>query len=109
MSPRLPRNYNGNQLTSKPISHILPSVLNRITANYQDKGELILAAWPQIIGDKLAPMTKAVSYRDGVLTVQVKNSTLFSLLNQHEKPRLLAALQKKFPRENIKTLLFRMG
>lgn len=109
MSSRLPRNYNGNQLTSKPIGQILPSVLNKITASYHDKGELIIAAWPQVIGDKLAPMTKAVSYREGVLTVQVKNSTLYSLLNQHEKGRLLAALQKKIPRENIRTLLFRMG
>ena len=58
------------------------------------------------MGEKMAPMTKPVSFADGVLTVKVKSSTLYSLLVAHEKPRLLGRLKEKF---SIRNLVFRVG
>ena len=54
-------------------------------------------------------MTVAVSLIEGVLTVRVKNATLYSLLVQHEKERLLKALQKKFSKGAVCQLVFKVG
>jgi hypothetical protein len=88
---------------------LLPLVLTKIGEVYQQRSDLILAMWPDIIGIKLATMTQAVSFADGILVVKVKNSTLHSLLNQHEKLRLLHLLRQKFPHVKIKNIYFRIG
>lgn len=103
------RKYDGTQLTSHRMIDLLPSVLAKISAVCDQRSDLILAFWPDIIGSKLASMTKAVSFSGGVLIVNVKNSTLYSLLSQHEKVRLLKLLRQKFPHAEIKNLVFRMG
>lgn len=106
---RTPKNYNGTDVTTHHITALLPIVLAKVGEVYAERPDLILAAWPEIIGAKLAAMTQAVSFVEGVLLVKVKNSTLYSLLNQHDKPRILSNLRKKFPKMNIKTIVFRIG
>lgn len=106
---RTPRNYDGPHLTTHAINDVLPHVLEKISENFKGRPDLILAAWPEIIGPKLAPMTQALSLENGVLIVKVKNSTLHSLLTQNEKNKLLTLLRKKFPKVEIKTILFRIG
>ena len=106
---RTPRGYNGPGLTSHKLNKLLPLVLCSIGEVYKERGDLILAAWPEIIGERLAAMTQAVSFNSGVLFVRVRNSTLYSLLNQHDKPRILKSLRDKFPNTYIKSIVFRMG
>lgn len=106
---RTPKNYNGTGLTTHHVSAILPIVLSKVGEVYSHRPDLIIATWPEIIGPQLASMTQAVSFLDGVLVVKVKNSTLHSLLSQHDKPRILSILRKKFPRLDIKTIVFRIG
>lgn len=106
---RTPKNFDGTEVTTHQFSDILLSVLSRIHERYQEHPDLILAAWPGIIGPKLAEMTQAISFSDGMLTVKVKNSTLHSLLNQNEKPRILRILREKFPKVMIKGIVFRIG
>jgi len=106
---RTPKNYDGIETTNKMLVDLLPKALASITRVYKDQGSLILSSWPEIIGEKLAPMTKAVAFEDGILMVQVANSTLYSLLATHEKKKLLHLLQKKFPSVNIRTITFRIG
>lgn len=106
---KTPRNYNGTRVTSHSIGEVLPSVLARIGELHKDRPDFIIAAWPQIIGTKLAAMTEAVSFNNGVLEVKVKNSTLHSLLNQNDKPRLLMALRRRFPKVDIYNIMFRIG
>lgn len=101
--------YDGSGKTSKPISSLLPSFLTQISKRFETRADIILAAWPEVIGARLASMTKAVSFEDGVLFVRVNNSTLYSLLDQYDKPRIIQNLRKKFPNTLIKTLLFRLG
>ncbi len=95
-------------VTSKQISQILPRLLNRIGKRYQDRPDLVLNSWPAVIGPKLAAYTRAVSFQEGVLVVHVKNSTLYSLLSQHDKPRIIQNLREKFPHTTIKTVVFRL-
>lgn len=96
-------------LTNKHMKDLLPKVLGKIGALHRDRPDLILAAWPLIIGEKLASMTKAVSFDRGILFVKVGNSTLYSLLSQHERGRLLKNLREKFPSVEIKNIHFRVG
>jgi hypothetical protein len=96
-------------LTTHQLKELLPSVLADIGRVYHDRPDLILAAWPEVIGKELAPMTQAVSFREGILTVKVNNSTLYSLLSQNDKPRILKNLRDKFVGTMIKTIYFQLG
>jgi hypothetical protein len=99
----------GAEQTNKQLKDLLPKALGKIGALHRDRPDLILAAWSQVIGEKLAPMTKAVSFDQGILVVKVGNSTLYSLLSQHEKGRLIRCLREKFPSVEIKNIHFRIG
>lgn len=88
---------------------LLPHLLGQIGSLHKERPDLILLAWPEVIGEKLSPMTKAVSFADGILVVKVNNSTLYSLLSQHERGRLLKCLREKFPAAGIKNIAFRLG
>jgi hypothetical protein len=104
---RTPKNYDGIAPPAKTIRELLPAVLGRIRA--PAKTPNILEVWPGIIGPKMAPMTKALSFEKGILAVAVRSSTLYSLLCQHEKPRLLRQLQEQFPENQVRDIAFRIG
>lgn len=106
---RLPRHYDGPQLTTRHISQLLPRFLEDMGRKFEERPDLVMAAWPEVIGHQLAPMTQAVAFTDGVLIVKVNNSTLFMLLAQNDKPRLIKNLRDKFPGTPIKTIFFRLG
>lgn len=106
---RTPKNYDGTAVTAHRMDHILNEMFLNISDKYQDRPDLILTAWPSVVGDKIAPMTEAVSFQEGVLLVKVKNSTLYSLLCQKERGRLMGALKKKFPKVELRALHFKMG
>ncbi len=106
---RTPKNYDDIEPTGKSLSSLLPEWLSKASFRFQDRPDLILLAWSEIIGEKLSPMTTAVSFINGILTVKVKNSSLYSLLVQHEKARLQSQLQKRFPSVKILNIVFRLG
>jgi hypothetical protein len=103
------RNIHGTHSTIKQIRDLLPETLSAIGAVHADRYDLVLAAWPDIIGKKLAPHTEAISLRNGIFLVKVRNSTLYSVLVQQSAGELLQSLQEKFPSITIKKLLFRLG
>jgi hypothetical protein len=96
-------------LTTRHIRELLPDLLAGIGTVYQNRPDLVLAAWPDVIGKDLASMTQALSFNEGILTVKVNNSTLYSLLSQHDKPRILKSLRDKFAGTVIKTIHFQLG
>ncbi|MCH9626493.1 MAG: hypothetical protein S4CHLAM2_01150 [Chlamydiales bacterium] len=106
---RVSRYYDGPVPTTRHIGQVLPLLLHTIGKQYQDRPDLIMAAWPNVIGTKLAPMTQAISFNEGFLVVKVNNSTLYSLLNQSDKPRLIKNLRDKFPQTMIKSIVFQLG
>jgi len=91
------------------MGDVLPSVLAFVEKNFADRPDLIIAAWPDIIGAKFAGFTRAESFIDGVLVVRVANSTLLSLLSLYEKPKLLGSLKERFPTAHIEQLVFKIG
>ena len=106
MRSRTPKNYVGTGNPVKRMADLLPEVLVDLGRNVGDSKEQIFKFWHDLVGEKIAPLTEPVSFIDGVLTVKVKSSTLYSLLVTHEKPRLLGRLQEKF---SIRNLVFRAG
>ncbi len=106
---RTPRGYDNTDPTSKELSKLLPEWLSYISSRFQDRPDQVLLAWKEVIGERLAPMTQAVSFIDGILTVKVKNSSLYSLLVQHEKMKLLEQLRSKVPSVDIRNITFRLG
>lgn len=106
---RTPRYYDGIKPTNKQLVHLLPEWLSEMQKKLQDKPDLVLLSWKELVGEKIAPMTEALSFVDGVLTIKVKNSTVYSLLVQYESARLQKELQKRFPSVIIKRIVFRLG
>lgn len=106
---RTPKYYDGTMVTTHRMSELLPQVLSSIGEVYHDRPDLILAAWPEVIGHHLASQTEAVSFLDGVLVVKVKNSPLYTLLSQYNKPQILSALKTRFPKVQFRNVFFRIG
>ncbi len=98
-----------NQPTSKHLQNMLSNWLVDFEKIYEQKTCRIIEAWPMIIGEKFSSMTRAVSLNNKVLVVTVNNSTLYSLLCQHEKTRLLKKLQKQFSKNLITDIRFKIG
>lgn len=107
-NPERPRYYDGPLPTTRHIRQLLPKILEDIGRLYHNRPDLVLAAWPDVIGSRLASMTQALTFVEGILMVKIDNSTLLSLLTR-DKPRLIQNLRDKFPGTLIKTILFRLG
>ena len=103
---RTPKNYDGTANTAKSLSDLLPQVLKELRAQTTQPAEEIFLYWRDLIGDKMGPLTEPVSFVDEVLVVKVKSQTLYALLCQHERPRLLRQLQHKF---SVRGLTFKIG
>jgi hypothetical protein len=106
---RTPRNYEGTDLTTHQVKDILPFALHTLKDVFSCNFDLIVAAWPGIVGVQTAAMTQVVALSEGFLSVRVKNSMMFSLLNQYEKAKILKQLRMQFPSTEIKDIVFRMG
>lgn len=106
---RVPKNYQGLHPTGRQIKDLLAPILDEMNQFAENRPHELMEAWPSLVGEKIAAMTKAVSYTKGTLLVKVENATLYSLLVQHEKQRLLHCMQAAFPHLKVKNLLFRMG
>ncbi len=106
---RTPKGYDGTAVTSQKLGDVLSRVLTSINSQHRERPDLLLAYWPDVVGPTIAPLTKAVSFQYGVLTVKVKSSTLYSLLCQNEKGKILKALRQKFPNVTISDIIFKIG
>lgn len=106
---RIPKGYDATRVTSRSLSDLLPSFLDKVQRKVGQDPQAVLQAWKEVVGEKLAPMTVATSFVEGVLIVKVSNSSFYSLLVHHEKDRLLKELQKRFPSVRIHKIVFRLG
>ena len=68
---------------------------------------LIKEAWAKIVGPENCTHTQVVSFKNGVLTVQVKDAMLYSIYATQQKMNLLRQMQKQMPQMQIKRLHFR--
>ena len=102
--------YNGTFLTSKKLTDMLPSAMRRIQTSYKVSPDLLLQAWPEIIGPSFSSFTRAIRFDENVLYIGVKNASVMSLLAHHaEKKRILACYHARFPHVPMKNIIFRLG
>ncbi len=94
--------------SARKLSDLLPEIMQVIEKNKRQNPTAVLAYWKEVIGKELFPMTKAVKLEKGILFVKVKSSTLFSLLKQYEKHKLLKKIQKKFTAKVVRDLSFKL-
>ena len=106
MTERTRRNFDGTLPTGKKISDLLPGILSALERQTVDEKQAVSQLWFTLMGEKMAPFTQVVSLKNGVLTIKVKSATLYALLCQHEKVRLLKSIQAKF---QVRELIFRIG
>ncbi len=106
MAYRIPRNFQGTKIPGRKIEDLLPEILAGIGKRAEIPFEKIVLEWAVLLGKSMAGLTEPVSFVDGVLTVIVKSSTLFSVLKSFEKPRLMKKLQEKF---QVKDIIFNIG
>ncbi|MBS0622072.1 MAG: DUF721 domain-containing protein [Verrucomicrobia bacterium] len=106
---KTPKGYDGIRPTNHYLHDLLPSALRQVNFSYGERPDLILASWKELIGPQMREMAQATSFVDGILTVVVSNSSLYSLLRQYERGRLLKKMREQFPQTTIKNIYFRMG
>lgn len=96
----------GIEPTGRALSDLLPEWMREIRKKTGDKPDEVFSLFQNLMGP-MAAKTEPEKFIDGVLTVKVKSATLYSLLVQHERPRLLRELAKECP--SVKKLVFRVG
>lgn len=103
---RTPKHFDGTKKVAVEIKELLPGLLEEISRKNMDPREAVFREWFQLIGEKGASLTEPVSLKEWVLCVRVRSSSLYSVLAQYERTRLLQKLQEKFP---LRDLIFRPG
>ena len=58
----------------KPLAAILPGVLRDLRLDEAAAGWRAVADWPALAGERIAKRTRAVAFRDGVMTIEVEGS-----------------------------------
>lgn len=107
---RTPFGYDGPGITSHTLQEFLPRLTQRLECVYHAHPNLVIETWPKVVGEVLAPMTRATAFVDGVLRVTVKTSTLLSVLsNPVDKQRIMAALCERLPGLVIENIVFKIG
>lgn len=61
-------------MSMKPLAAILPDVLRDLRLDETAAGWRAVAEWPALAGERIAKRTRAVAYRDGVMTIEVEGS-----------------------------------
>lgn len=67
------------------------------------------AAWARAAGDHLAPRTRVLGLRRGVLEIEVRGAVLLAELAQFHKRGLLTRLRAALPGVTLTDLKFRAG
>ena len=92
----------------QPIGDVLGELATRRGYAGVQKTCVCEAAWREAVGEQAARYSRTGAVRRGKLEITVANSTWLQELS-FQKQRLLNALAKLLPDENIEDLRFRVG
>lgn len=93
----------------KKTNKLLGNLLRNFQSDFSMQDESVEQMWEKVSHPTVFAQTKAVNLDRGVLTVAVKNSTLYSLLSIYEKKKLVEDFNKHFPERKILDIHFKMG
>lgn len=87
------------------ISGVLPGLLRELGLEAGIAGWRALAEWPEVVGPRIAQRTRAVSFHEGTLRVEVQGSAWLHELG-FLKRDLLRQLGQRLGSEHVRHLQF---
>ena len=91
-----------------PVGRILHKTLAALPTAKRIKGQLVVDAWAEVVGEIVAQKTEALSFTNGILFVRVSDS----VWAQHlvlQKKQILAKLKRAAKTRIIKDIYFQVG
>jgi Protein of unknown function (DUF721). len=98
--------------TDSPIKHakyFLRDHLTHLRKILAGRPQEVIEAWYRILGKKYNGMTQAVGLRDGVLSIKVRNASLYAVLKQSSQKELISQIHSAVPGAKIKEIRFLLG
>ena len=89
----------------KPVAAVLSDVLRQLGLDKTAEGWRAVADWPVIAGARIAGRTRAMSFRDGALTVEVEGSAWMHELG-FLKPELVRNLNRHLGADVVRDVRF---
>lgn len=90
------------------VDSVLTDVLERYGVREQVERMGVLELWPQIVGERLAEVTRARAVNDGALIVEVRNSAWLMELNMM-KSDFLERVNERFADVPMERIVFVQG
>ena len=91
------------------VGDILKRVLKDAGLDRPEKHGEIAEAWRDVAGPDVAAETVVLSFRKGVLTIQVSSAPLLSELTTYQREELLAGMRVRLAGTFVDQLRFRLG
>ena len=89
----------------RPIHNVLEALLKRLGIETQVKQRLVVALWPDVVGDRIAEIAKAERVIDGILFVTVTSSVWRVELLLH-KEKIIEKLNRRIGKPIITEIRF---
>jgi predicted nucleic acid-binding Zn ribbon protein len=81
-------------MSLRTVGDLLPGLLDRYGLSERLAGWRAVAAWSEVVGEPLARKSRAVSFKDGVLLVEVEGSAWMQELG-FLKSKLIARINQR--------------
>ena len=89
----------------RPLAAILPALFEQLGLAKTAEGWRAVSDWPAVAGPRLARHTRAVSFRDGTLAVEVEGSAWMHELG-FLKPELVRNLSRHLGADVVRDVRF---
>ena len=91
-----------------PIAQILEQTLNRLPSAKKIKGQLLIDAWSEVVGEVIARKTEAFAFENGILLVRVCDSVWAQHLTL-QKRHIMRKQQRAVKTRELKDVRFQVG
>lgn len=98
--------------TDSPIKHakhFLRDHLSHLRKILAGKPQEVIEAWYEILGKKYNGMTQAIGLKDGILSIKVRNASLYAVLKQSSQKELISRIHSAVPGAKVKEIRFLLG
>ncbi|HZK24488.1 MAG TPA: DUF721 domain-containing protein [Oscillospiraceae bacterium] len=91
-----------------PIAQILKKTLKNLPAAKKIRGQMLIDAWSEVVGEWIAMKTEALAFENGTLLVRVCDSVWAQHLSL-QKTQIIAKLQRATKTRVLHDLRFQVG
>ena len=89
----------------RPVAAMLPELLQQLGLARTAEGWRAVADWPVVAGARIAGRTRAVSFREGALTVEVEGSAWMHELG-YLKRELIRTVNRELGSDRVRDIRF---